>query len=372
MAHQPRRLSHHPPAGAPRRPPRHSGGRCGGERRPPRPRRGRRRRGRVSPRPRGVPEGPGLGAPPGAPAQRHAHDAAPGAAPLVPEWGRAAARGARGGRAVGAHAAHLARREPQRPHRGAAHVPAAAAAAPRGPPRPGRLRQGAAAVQEDPHVQRHELVGPPGGHGAVPEAEVPRGHVRADGEPLRAVVRRRHPVQGPLRDAPAQARPPPGVDHVHAGVPAAHAELRQQERVQLDGHVPPRLRHRGALREVGVLRPQHPPEDAGDQLRGQQDQAGGLVRVQLRRAQQPPAVRQGAGPVHRGRHLRGVRGQEVPPLQLRQVLRDAEQGLQVLPRLRELQLPRLHHREVLRQRPQPPHPTYSDGSSPGRLREAGT
>ena len=51
-----------------------------------------------------------------------------------------------------------------------------------------------------------------------------------------------------------------------------------------------------------------------------------------------------------GRHLRVVRQQKVSQVPGGPMLQAARQGLQVLPRLRELQLQGLHHREVLCQR----------------------
>ena len=51
-----------------------------------------------------------------------------------------------------------------------------------------------------------------------------------------------------------------------------------------------------------------------------------------------------------GGHLRELRHEAVSAVAGQELLRDAGQRLQVLPRLRELQLQRLHHRKVLRQR----------------------
>lgn len=129
------------------------------------------------------------------------------------------------------------------------------------------------------------------------------------------------------------------MDPVLPGVPVPHAAREVQRRVQLDGDVPARQRHRGAVRALGVLRRARAPEAAGGhELRGQQDEEGGVVRVQLRRAQQAPAVRAPAAEAHPGRHLRRLRHQEVPALQRQQMSRNARQGLQVLLGFRELEL----------------------------------
>jgi len=61
--------------------------------------------------------------------------------------------------------------------------------------------------------------------------------------------------------------------------------------------------------------------------------SGGVVRVQLRRAQRPPAVRARALQVHFGGRVRRVRHQEVSAHHSQQVLRHARQGLQILPGL---------------------------------------
>ena len=76
-----------------------------------------------------------------------------------------------------------------------------------------------------------------------------------------------------------------------------------------------------------------------------------MVRLELRRAQRAPQLRQGAAEAHRRRHLRQLRHEALSALAGQVLLRPAQQGVQVLPRLRELQLQGLHHREVLRQRP---------------------
>ena len=52
---------------------------------------------------------------------------------------------------------------------------------------------------------------------------------------------------------------------------------------QLDGHLPLGLDHRDPVREVGLLRARGARRATEHQLRRQQDQAGRLVRVQLRR-----------------------------------------------------------------------------------------
>ena len=52
---------------------------------------------------------------------------------------------------------------------------------------------------------------------------------------------------------------------------------------QLDRHLQDGLYHRHPVREVGLLRARGARRATDHQLRRQQDQAGGLVRVQLRR-----------------------------------------------------------------------------------------
>ena len=97
-------------------------------------------------------------------------------------------------------------------------------------------------------------------------------------------------------------------------------------RVQLDGHLPNGLHRGGALRAVAgsrnstiygrgcvnascctfispaVLQRERAPEpvDARRQRGGQQDEGGRLVRLQLRRQERPPRLRQGAAKIHSG------------------------------------------------------------------------
>lgn len=65
---------------------------------------------------------------------------------------------------------------------------------------------------------------------------------------------------------------------------------------------------------------------------------GGVVRIELPRSQPAPAVRTSAQQVHPGRYLWRVRLAPLPA-QRSQLPRNARQRLQVLSRLRELQLP---------------------------------
>lgn len=140
-----------------------------------------------------------------------------------------------------------------------------------------------------------------------------------------------------------------GMDSVLPRIAVPHGADQVQRRVQLDGHVPARQRHRDAVRTVGVLRPVGDTgRSAGTELRAQQDEKGGVVRVQLRRQERTAAVRPGAGQVRIGGRVRRVRAPKVSPV--RQVFPDAGPRLQVLLGVRELQLRRLRDRKVFCQR----------------------
>jgi len=140
-----------------------------------------------------------------------------------------------------------------------------------------------------------------------------------------------------------------GVDSVLPRIAVPHGADHAQRRVQLDGDVPARQRHRDAVRTVGVLRPGGDAgRSAGPEPRAQQDEQGGVVRVQLRREERTAAVRPGAGQAHTGGRVRRVRAPEVSAV--RPVFPDAGPRLQVLLGVRELQLRRLRDRKVFRQR----------------------
>lgn len=139
------------------------------------------------------------------------------------------------------------------------------------------------------------------------------------------------------------------MDFVFSRIAVPHGTHHVQRRVQLDGHVPARQRHRDAVRTVGLLRPvRDPAGEPGPELRVQQDQTRGVVRVQLRGQKRPAAVRPGTGQVHTRGRVRRVRTFEVSPVG--QVFRNAGPGVQVLFGVRELQLFGLRDREIFRQR----------------------
>jgi len=98
------------------------------------------------------------------------------------------------------------------------------------------------------------------------------------------------------------------MDFIFPRVAVPHGTDHVQRRVQLDGHVSTRQRHRHAVRTVGVLRPVGDASPtAGTELRFQQDQTGGVVRVELRRQKRTVAVRERAGQIHSGGRVRRVR-----------------------------------------------------------------
>uniref|UniRef100_A0A090XCG7 Putative fucosyltransferase n=2 Tax=Ixodes ricinus TaxID=34613 RepID=A0A090XCG7_IXORI len=73
-----------------------------------------------------------------------------------------------------------------------------------------------------------------------------------------------------------------------------------------------------------------------------------ILGQQLRRSQQTLAVRQRACQAHERRHLRRMRDQDVPGTLYAGLRR--HEGLQVLPGVREQQLPRVHHGEAVVER----------------------
>ena len=75
---------------------------------------------------------------------------------------------------------------------------------------------------------------------------------------------------------------------------------------QLDLDLPERLDDRGSVRAVAVLQRQRQVPGAAQGLRGEQDQGGRMVRIQLRSSQRPPRLRQRAAEIHSGGHLRIV------------------------------------------------------------------
>lgn len=93
------------------------------------------------------------------------------------------------------------------------------------------------------------------------------------------------------------------MDALPPGVPATHSDVQATGRIQLDFDVPERLHHRRAVREVAVLQRQRHRQGAAQRLLGQQDESRGLVRLQLRRAQRSPRLRQGIAEIHSGSHF---------------------------------------------------------------------
>lgn len=119
------------------------------------------------------------------------------------------------------------------------------------------------------------------------------------------------------------------MDFVLSRVAVLHAVNHLQRRVQLDGHVQTRQRHRDTVRTVGVLRSVGDADRTTKQkLRVQQDETGGVVRVQLRRQKRTVAVRPRVSQIRVGGRVRFMRQPQVSTLG--QMFPDVGPGLQVL------------------------------------------